>query len=300
MSDPLVNKKIDFEGDKGLQIIKAYLSESLTLAGLYCFGIHHQNSMYCNALSGDIINEQQTHYYLLVICTESKENIIADLSDIIKKKSKGQYTVTLLIHRLRSIKQLSMDKCYFFYQAMSKGLNLMEDSGLPPIFQNSEEPERPILKIKSYWKNRGKVSEVFLNSQKMVDGNHTEPIQEVMLQIAMENTALALINTFLGYRPIYFHLSYLFELVDLFCPFAREIFPRNTEQEIKYFDLLSKNISKLRSANLGTVDYLATTLLQRRCQLFYEKAAVFIESEIKSMEKQKSVFIKPETSIQVL
>ena len=113
----------------------------------------------------------------------------------------------------------------------------------------------------------------------------TEPIQEAMMQVAMENIALALIDTFLGYRPIHFHLGYLFDICNLFCPLVQEIFPRNTEEEIKLFELLSKHISKLRSANLGAIDFLHTELLQRRCRLFQEKATILIEEEIERLEK---------------
>ena len=51
------------------------------------------------------------------------------------------------------------------------------------------------------------------------------------------------------------------------------------------FELLSKHISKLRSAHLGPMDFLNTELLQRRCRLFHEKATVLIESEIERLEK---------------
>ncbi|MGQ2984360.1 hypothetical protein [Flavobacterium sp.] len=119
----------------------------------------------------------------------------------------------------------------------------------------------------------------------MVEGMDTEPIQEAMMQVAMENIALALIDTFLGYRPIHFHLGYLFDICNLFCPLVREIFPRNTEEEIKLFEILSKHISKLRSANLGAIDFLHTELLQRRCRLFQEKAIVLIEEEIQRLER---------------
>lgn len=216
---------------------------------------------------------------------DSKENAIADLSDIIKKKSKGQYTVTLLIHKATTVRQLTPERSHFFYQVMNKGLNLYEHSSVPPCIAFDEVPDRNVAYIKAYWRNRNRVSEVFLESQGMVDGIDTEPIQEAMMQIAMENIALALIDTFLGYRPIHFNLGYLFDICNLFCPLAREIFPRNTEEEIKLFELLSKHISKLRSANLGPINFLNTELLQRRCRLFQEKATVLIETEIQRLEK---------------
>ena len=280
-------KEDDFSEDKGLQFIKSFLLDNLQLSGLYCFGIHHKNKMYSNALSAEVKARQHTHYYLLVFSIDSKENAVADLSDIIKKKSKGQYTVTLLIHKATTVRQLTPERSYFFYQVMTKGLNLYEHERVPPCIAFEEAPERNVAYIKSYWRNRNRVSEVFLESQSTVDGIDTEPIQEAMMQIAMENTALALIDTYLGYRPVHFHLGYLFDLCNLFCTLPRDIFPRNTEEEIKLFELLSKHISKLRSAHMGAMNFLHTELLQKRCRLFQEKATVLIEKEIQRLETMK-------------
>jgi hypothetical protein len=278
-------KEDGFSEDKGLQFIKTFLLENLKLSGLYCFGIHHKNKMYSNAINSEIKTKQHTHYYLLVYSIENKTNAVADLSDIIRRKSKGQYTVTLFIHLATTVRQLTPEKSYFYYQAMNKGINLYEHNLVPPCIAFINEPQRNVAFIKAYWRNRNRVSEVFLESQGMVDGIDTEPIQEAMMQIAMENTALALIDTFLGYRPTHFNLGYLFDICNLFCPIARDIFPRNTEEEIALFELISKHISKLRSANLGAINFLNTELLQRRCRLFQEKATVLIEAEIQRLER---------------
>ena len=278
-------KEDEFSEDKGLQFIKKFLLDNLKLSGLYCFGIHHKNKMYSNALNGEVKTKQHTHYYLLVYSIENKTNAVADLSDIIRKKSKGHYTATLFIHLATTVRQLTPEKSYFYYQAMNKGINLYEHDLVPPCIAFDKEPLRNVAYIKAYWCNRNRVSEVFLESQGMVEGLDTEPIQEAMMQVAMENIALALIDTFLGYRPTHFNLGYLFDICNLFCPLALEIFPRNTEEEIKLFELLSKHISKLRSANLGAINFLNTELLQRKCRLFQEKATVLIEAEIQRLEK---------------
>lgn len=282
-------KEDDFSEDKGLQFIKSFLLDNLKLSGLYCFGIHHKNKMYSNAINEEVKTQQHTHYYLLAYTMENKSNAVADLSDIIRKKSKGHYTVTLLIHLATTIRQLTPEKSYFFHQAMTKGINLYEHERVPPNIAFSVLPQRNVAYLKAYWRNRNRIAEVLLESQGMVEGMDTEPIQEAMMQVAMENTALALIDTFLGYRPVHFHLGYLFDLCDLFCSLARHIFPRNTEEEIRLFELLSKHISKLRSANLVPIDFLHTELLQRRCRLFQEKATVLIEEEINRLENIKSL-----------
>jgi hypothetical protein len=278
-------KKDGFTDDKGLQFITIFLQDNLKLSALYCFGIQHITAMYTSALSDNTHNEQQTHYYLLAFPFDHKSNAIADLSDIIKNKSNGQYTVTLLLHKATTVRQLTPNKSYFFYQVMHKGIKLYEHETVPPTIPFEEIPKRNTDYIKAYWHNRNRVAEVFLLSQDQIDGFDTETIQESMMHMAIENTALALIDTYLGYRPIHFSLGYLLDLCNLFCPLAREIFPRHTEEEVKLFEQLARHISKLRSATLGASNFLHTELLQRRCRLFHEKATVLIDFEIKRIEK---------------
>ncbi|MBY8964020.1 hypothetical protein KJK34_14775 [Flavobacterium sp. D11R37] len=124
MSEQDIKNEEDFNDDKGLQFIKKFLLDNMDLSGLYCFGIHHKTKMYSNAISGEVKTRQHTHYYLLVYSIDNKPNAIADLSDIIKKKSKGQYTVTLFIHLATTVRQLTPDRKYFFYHAMQKGVNI--------------------------------------------------------------------------------------------------------------------------------------------------------------------------------
>lgn len=68
-------KEDDFSEDKGLQFIKSFLLDNLQLSGLYCFGIHHKNKMYSNALSEEVKARQHTHYYLLVFSSASSSTV---------------------------------------------------------------------------------------------------------------------------------------------------------------------------------------------------------------------------------
>lgn len=66
-------KEDDFSEDKGLQFIKSFLLDNLKLSGLYCFGIHHKNKMYSNALSEEVKARQHTHtIYWFSVSTAKK------------------------------------------------------------------------------------------------------------------------------------------------------------------------------------------------------------------------------------
>ncbi|ESU27081.1 hypothetical protein FLJC2902T_22590 [Flavobacterium limnosediminis JC2902] len=271
--------------NQGFDYITAFLQDNLKLSGLYCFGTRQTCKSNQCSLSGKSSNEQHTHYYLLAFCPEFKENAVGEVSDVLKTKSEGRYTITLLLHKATAVRQLTPHQSYFFHRVMQTGIKLYEHPVVPPAIAFEANPKRNVESIKAYWHNRNRIAQVFLESQNQIEGCDTQPIQESMMHLAIENTTLALIDTFLGYRPMHFSLGYLFDLCNLFCPLAEEIFPRNTPEEQKIFNLLSQHLSKLRFANLKPTDFLHTELLQRRCYLFLEKATLLIEAELKRLEE---------------
>jgi len=148
MSEQVIKNKEDFNEDKGLQFIKKFLLDNINLSGLYCFGIHHTNKLHSNALNGEVTAKQHTHYYLLVYSMDHKANAVADLSDIIRKKSKGQYTVTLFIHLATTIRQLTPEKSYFFYHAMNKGITCMSTKEYRPASASKKSHNVMLLILK--------------------------------------------------------------------------------------------------------------------------------------------------------
>jgi hypothetical protein len=123
-----------------------------------------------------------------------------------------------------------------------------------------------------------------LESEAQIDGFDTELIQESMLNIAVEQICLGLIDVFLGYQPNHFSLAFLFDICEIFTSLTSEIFPRTTEEDKKLFDLLKMHPSSLRWANLKTSSFLNTELLEKRCNLFYERACGLVESELERLE----------------
>lgn len=271
--------------NSGLQVLSNIIIESINTSGIYCFGEKRQSRTVQNPFQTTTPSgEEHTHFYLLVLVNEYVINAVANISDIIKTKTEGRYTATLLIHKTKSIRFYTPHKIYFFHQVMTKGVVVYEHPIMPPNIAFDELPKRETTLIRSYWNNRNNIADVFLGIENQVDGMDTEVIQEVMLHIAVEQTCLGLIDTFLGYRPNHFSLVYLFELCEVFCPIPSEIFPRITAEDKKLFDLLNAPTSSLRWAELKTTSFLNTGILERRCNLFMEKAFELAESELKRLE----------------
>lgn len=272
----------------GLQILSNIIIESISTSGIYCFGEKKQSQTVQNPFQKTTsIEEEHTHFYLLVFANEYITNAVADISDIIKTKTEGRYTVTLLIHKAISVQYYTSHKLHFFHKVLKEGYVVYEHHTVPPNIAFDETPKCNISYMRNHWNNRNKIAETFLGIENQLDDTNTEIIQEVMLHTVVEQTCLGLIDVFLGYRPDHFSLGYLFDLCEVFCSLTSDIFPRTTEEDKKLFALLKTNPSSLRWALLKTSHFLNTEILERRCNLFHERACGLIECEFERLENLK-------------
>lgn len=107
-----------------------------------------------------------------------------------------------------------------------------------------------------------------------------ELVQEVLLHQAVEQLCLGLINTFLGYRPHYFALGYLFDLCENFSTLTTAIFPRYTMEDKRLFKRLTANLSQLRYSEPENTDPIDTGILYKRSRCFYDQTVQLVESEL--------------------
>ncbi|MDR6844313.1 hypothetical protein [Flavobacterium granuli] len=273
----------------GLQVLSNIIIESISTSGIYCFGEKKEIQVIQNPFQESASKqEEHTHFYLLVFANENKTNAVADISDIIKTKTEGRYTATLLLHKATSVRYLAPHKLHFFYEVLTKSQTVYEHVNVPPNIAFDGIPKRKLELIRSHWDNRNIVAKTFLESENQIDGFNTEIIQESMLHISVEQICLGLIDVFLGYQPNHFSLTFLFDICEIFTSLTSEIFPRKTEEDKKLFDLLKMHPSSLRWANLKTSSFLNTELLEKRCNLFYERACEIAEAELEGIEKLRN------------
>lgn len=269
----------------GLQTISNIIIESISTSSIYCFGEKKQIKTIANPFQEFVSTQKEhTHFYLMVLTDEYVINAVADISDIIKTKTEGHYTVTLLLYKPKSGHYLTPNQLYSYYQIVTKGYKVYERENMPLPISFAETPKRNVDYIRSYWKNRNEVAETFIKSQNQIDYMHTGFVQDSMMHIAVEQICLGLINVFLGYYPDHFSMGYLFDICEIFTPLTSEIFPRTTSEDKRLFDLLKTNPSSLRWAIIKKSCIIDTALLDKRCRLFLEKACEIVEAELERME----------------
>jgi hypothetical protein len=269
----------------GLQTVKNIIIESIGTSGIYCFGERKKNQSVLNPFSeNNSKKERNTHFYLLVLTDEHIIKTVSDISDVIKTKTEGRYTVTMLLHKGKSGNYLTPHQLYFYYAVLTKGYKVYERENMPPNIAFDEVPKRNIDHIRSYWKNRNIVADNFITSENQIDYMETGEVQEAMMHIAVEQICLGLINVFLGYHPNHFSIAYLFEICEIFTPLTSEIFPRTTGEDKKLFDLLKEHPGSLRWAKVKKSCRINTELLAKKCKLFHEQACELVEAELERIE----------------
>lgn len=269
----------------GLQTISKIIVESISTSSIYCFGEKKQAQTIQNPFQEFVsTHKEHTHFYIMVLTDEYVTNAVADISDIIKTKTEGQYTVTLLLFKVKYGHYLCSNQRYFYHKVLTKGYKIYERENMPLNISFDEIPKRKVDYIRSYWKNRNKVAETFLRSQNQVDYMDTGFVQDSMMHITVEQICLGLINVFLGYHPDHFSLAYLFDICEIFTPLTSELFPRITSEDKRLFDLLKTNPSSLRWMSVKKSSLLDTEHLERRCSLFHEKACEIVEAELARIE----------------
>lgn len=269
----------------GLKTVSSIIADCISTSSIYCFGEKKQFHAFDNPFQESASGEKQnTHYYLLVLTDQYIINAVADISDIIKHKTQGRYTATLLFYKTKFRHSLTHNQKYFYHQVVSKGYKAYERENSPLIISFDKLPKFKIKRIRSYWKNRKIIAETYLESVDNVDYASTGFVQESMLHIALEQTCLGLISVFLGYYPDHFSLSYLFEICEIFTPLTSDVFPRNTSEDKAMFDLLKVNPASLRWCNVQESCLVSTQLLEKRCGIFYQKAVEIAEAELLRQE----------------
>ncbi|WP_016989519.1 hypothetical protein [Flavobacterium sp. ACAM 123] len=269
----------------GLKTVKNIIIESISTSGVYCFGERKKSQSVLNPFSENSSKkERNTHFYLLVLTDQYIIKTVSDICDVIKNRTKGRYTVTMLLHKGKLGNYLTPHQTFFYHEVLTKGYKVYERENMPPNIVFNEVPKRNVDYIRSYWKNRNIIADNFINSQNQIDLLESAVVHEAMIHTAVEQICLGLINVFLGYHPNHFSLAYLFEICEIFTPLVSEIFPQTTGEDKRLFDLLKTNPGSLRWFKLKNSSRIDTELLAKRCKLFHERACELVEVEMERIE----------------
>lgn len=272
--------------DADAMLVSRLITSFLDAQGIYCFGKRRFSEAFESIASPDAAPEEHVHFYLLVVAQKVPANAAADLSNLIKRKTRGRCTATVLVHTMKSLRGRKPEHQYFFWKAMAEGTALYEADGYQRPIAATAPPKRDVAALRFYWQERNRLAGHFIEAAYAIEAD-ADAFKASLLHQAAAQLCLGLINTFLGYRPNHFSLGYLFELCECFTPLTRDFFPRRAAEETALFEMLAKHPSQLRHEVQSHEHGSNIMLLERRCKSFLEKAWVLAAGELERLGKLK-------------
>ncbi len=264
--------------DHALAEISEIVQGFVKVRAIYCFGYSVTSS---NKKQKAFSKELPSyHFYLLVLNSEHRQNIVPELQALIKKKSTGKYTVTILQHRAQYLRNQSVNQKHFINAVVRNGLEVYNNPN-HPFYEISVTAERDLAFSKSYWDNRMRLAEGFLALV------HTEQpiILNILIQQALHQMAVGLIDLFMGYHPNIYSTNYLLRLLDC-VPKLPKLFT-DSEEDYRLRQLLSANIDMLKHKNIGQETIEDSSKLFKKAKDFYDKVLVIGNKELQRLEQRE-------------
>jgi hypothetical protein len=262
--------------DHALAEISETIRGFVKVRAIYCFGysvasLNKKQKAFSKEVPG-------YHFYLLVLNSEHRQNIVPELQALIKKKFVGKYTVTILQHRVQYLRNQAINQKHFINAVVRNGLEVYNNSDYP-FYEIPVAGDRDFVFSKNYWDNRMRLAEGFLALV------HTEQpiILNVLIQQAVQQMAVGLIDLFMGYHPNIYSTNYLLRLLDCI-PELPKLFT-DCEGDSRLQQLLSANIDMLKHKNIGQETIEDSSKLFKKAKDFYDKILVIGNKELQRLEQ---------------
>jgi|GEM_PF-2092129 len=268
----LTNYFVDHALAEISEIIKGFVK----VRAIYCFGYSVTSSNKKQRVFSKELPDY--HFYLLVLNSEHRQNIVPELQALIKKKFPGKYTVTILQHRAQYLRNQAVNQKHFINAVIRNGLEAYNNPE-NPFYEMPVAADRDLAFSKNYWGNRMRLAEGFLALV------HTEQpiILNVLIQQAVQQMAVGLIDLFMGYHPNIYSNNYLLRLLDCI-PELPKLFT-NSEENCRLRQLLSANIDMLKHKNIGQETIEDSSKLFKKAKDFYDKILVIGNNELQLLEQ---------------
>jgi len=262
-----------------LDKISSIITKSIKTEAIYCFGKNE-------ALRPKDVEKEKgsINFYLLVFEDRLTPNTAHDLAGKIQSKSKGRYTVTLLIHNVTELETEQADQNYFFDKVIGSGQQVYLNPESQTIFNSVMPQQRNLAPAVEYLHYRNTIANILL--EHVADGydlSYTH-LTGILLHHVVEQACLAMIRLFLGYSPNYLSIGYLLEICVHFSPEIANFFPTRTESDLRILKQLSRQPWTLRYSGKDIVSTDEMELLEGRCNEFVDHAHTLISKALEDMQ----------------
>lgn len=267
------------------QITGAFAVESI-----FCFGKRIFSNTRTSPFSNvEVDQTHQLHYDLLIITSAEPVSSLANLQSIINADTESGYSVLLLAYSVESAIRALQLKNRFFHKAMHQSAQIYKKQGCIQLYAMQDYDQTDMSsRCDLNWKQRYFRAEAFMDAAECIWIDQEETVVLSLISQAVEQLCLGLIYVFLGCRPKQHSLSHLFDLCLNFTTLVDTIFPRNTPEDLKIFQILARSTNNGRYLVDISTDPTDTGLLYRRSKILIEKSESLVMMKLDKMESQES------------
>ncbi len=158
----------------------------------------------------------------------------------------------------------------FFVNVYKRGILVYDSSGIPLAIPSSFESAEPLSDRRTHWDRHFGLAKKFFDGASYYIKSGSASLAVFMLHQAAEHTFIALIETFLGYRPTTHNLNRLLELTENFSELPSYVFPQISQEETVLFNSLARAYSDVRYSNNFQIPIEKAEILHQRVKKLQE------------------------------
>jgi len=279
-----------FQQEQLAQLIQR-IAQAIQPDKIVCYGcrVIYSKDWGCFLENG---HHDSTHptFDLLIITRPDEQRISHDIIQIAEQQCLPPFTISCIAHKLPSVNEAIQAGSHFFSTLFQKGILLYDASGIA-----LQEPESSFTGIYSRSKAQDSWDRWFGQAKRFYslalhsfsEGWYDQTI--FLLHQAVENTCIALIRLYTGYRSNTHNLSRLLAMTENFDLHPTSIFPRITKQETELFNLLLNGYSDTRYKELYAIPAETVSVLLERVQLLQQTAEKLYKERISFYSEKESM-----------
>jgi HEPN domain-containing protein/predicted nucleotidyltransferase len=241
-------------------IVERINPEKVILYGSYATGKWVEDEYYEEGIQYDY----KSDYDFLVITRAGERRSDHEVQEIVEHRSGLNNNVSAITHDIEYVNSKLSDGQYFFSDIEKEGI-LLFDAGNIPLAKKRElsNAEKKAIALEDFetWFSSG--NEFLIDAVHGYDrGNYKKAAFE--LHQSAERILNTVILVFRGYKPKTHNIEKLFRYAKHFSRELVLVFPRNTPEEKKIFDLLRKGYVEARYDKKYEITKAETEILIQR------------------------------------
>lgn len=265
-------------------LITRILHEVFGKTTSYIIGYHCGSATQASALlSCAEASVDRSRFYIVVFTNVSGDGLHEKVSRNVSENSRGTMAVTLLLHKLKSLRAPAADMRWFYERVLHLGYRLETTSEIPYL-KNDFASRRDYEAASSYWYKCESVASLYVESAMAGNRLDVELVKLSLLTQAMQYCALGLIRVFMGYTPTNYSLRYLLDLCGHFTTLPSDIFISGNPDSEKQLKIICTPPTMLRHWDRLEMNEYAYASIASCCSTFIQRAGKLALKELEHLK----------------